>query len=110
LRVCVLTTSYPRFPGDAAGAFVADAVEHLRAAGLEVEPVTGGCCGLAGSFGFEAAHYELSMACGEHELLPRVREAPAEVLVVADGFSCKTQIAHGTGRRALHIAEVLVGR
>jgi FAD/FMN-containing dehydrogenase/Fe-S oxidoreductase len=86
--------------------------EHaiLRATGLDVEPVTGGCCGLAGSFGFEAAHYELSIACGEHELLPRVREAPADVLVVADGFSCRTQIAHGTGRRALHVAEVLAGK
>jgi FAD/FMN-containing dehydrogenase/Fe-S oxidoreductase len=81
--------------------------ELLSAMGLDVRPVSGGCCGLAGSWGFEAAHYELSMACGEHALLPAIRNLPPDSLVVADGFSCKTQIEHGTGRRALHVAQVL---
>jgi len=84
--------------------------EHdaLESMGVDVEPLTGGCCGLAGSFGFEEGHHEISMACGEHALLPRVREAPRETFVVADGFSCKTQIEHAqTGRQALHLAEVL---
>jgi Fe-S oxidoreductase len=67
-----------------------------------------GCCGMAGSFGFERGdHYELAMAAGERVLLPRVREADADTLVIADGFSCRTQIEQGTGRRALHLAEVL---
>ncbi len=80
----------------------------LRRLGLEVEEVTGGCCGLAGSWGFEAGHYEISMQAGEHALLPAVRQAERGTLVVADGFSCKTQIEQGgTGRRALHVAQVL---
>jgi FAD/FMN-containing dehydrogenase/Fe-S oxidoreductase len=79
----------------------------LRRMGLDVEPLTGGCCGLAGSFGFEAGHYDVSMACGEQALLPAVRAAPADTIVVADGFSCQTQIEHATGRRALHVAQVL---
>jgi hypothetical protein len=69
--------------------------------------VTGGCCGLAGSWGFEGGHYDVSMACGDHAVLPAVRKADADTLVVADGFSCRTQIEHGAGRRALHLAEVL---
>jgi Fe-S oxidoreductase len=81
--------------------------ELLERLGLEVDKVTGGCCGLAGSWGFEGGHYDVSMACGEHALLPAVREADADTLVVADGFSCRTQIEHGAGRRALHLAEVL---
>ncbi len=70
--------------------------------------MTGGCCGLAGSWGFEAGHYDLSMQAGEHALLPAVRGAEAGTLIVANGFSCKTQIEQGdTGRRALHLAQVL---
>jgi Fe-S oxidoreductase len=61
---------------------------------------------MAGAFGFEADHYEISMACAERVLLPAVREA-GDALIVADGFSCRTQIEHGTGRKALHLAEVL---
>jgi Fe-S oxidoreductase len=79
----------------------------LEQMGVEVEAPDSGCCGLAGSFGFEADHYDVSMACGERVLLPAVREAAGDALVVADGFSCRTQIEHGTGRRALHVAEVL---
>jgi FAD/FMN-containing dehydrogenase/Fe-S oxidoreductase len=66
-----------------------------------------GCCGMAGSFGFEAAKYNLSMRIGERKLLPAVREAGRGRLVIADGFSCRTQIEHATDRRALHLAEVV---
>jgi Fe-S oxidoreductase len=79
----------------------------LARAGVDATWLDGGCCGLAGSFGFEADHYEVSMACGELAVLPAVRAAAAATLVVADGFSCRQQIAHGSGRRALHLAEVL---
>jgi FAD/FMN-containing dehydrogenase/Fe-S oxidoreductase len=83
-------------------------VQLLRRMGVEVETLDGGCCGLAGSWGYEAGHYEISMQCGELGLLPRVRELDEETIVVADGFSCKTQIEQGsTGRRALHVAQVL---
>jgi hypothetical protein len=80
----------------------------LERMGLEVEPVSGGCCGLAGSWGFERGHHEISMQCGEQALLPAVRSAPADTLVIANGFSCKTQIDHAdTGRQALHMAQVM---
>ena len=83
-------------------------VEHvLAAAGLDVESLDSGCCGLAGSFGYEADHYEISMRIGEQALLPAVRRSSPDALVVADGFSCRQQIVHGTGRPALHLAEVL---
>jgi FAD/FMN-containing dehydrogenase/Fe-S oxidoreductase len=83
--------------------------ELLRRTGLDVEVLDAGCCGMAGAFGFEAEHYEVSMAVGERALLPAVRAAP-EAIVIADGFSCRTQIEQGTGRRAWHLAEVLAGR
>ncbi|GHG34200.1 oxidoreductase [Streptomyces zaomyceticus] len=68
--------------------------------------LAGGCCGLAGNFGFEPGHYEVSVACAEDQLLPALSAAPsAEVL--ADGFSCRTQIGHLTERRGRHLAEVL---
>ena len=83
-------------------------VQLLKKMGVEVETLNAGCCGLAGSWGFEAGHHEVSMQCGEQGLLPRVRELEDETLVVADGFSCKTQIEEGkTGRRALHVAQIL---
>ena len=81
--------------------------EVLRGMGLDIRPLQAGCCGLAGSFGFETGHYDVSMSCGEQGLLPAVRELEDETLVIANGFSCKTQIEHGTNRRALHIAEVI---
>jgi FAD/FMN-containing dehydrogenase/Fe-S oxidoreductase len=86
-----------------------DTEEHLlRDMGLDVSFPNPGCCGLAGSFGFEAGEkYRVSMAVGEQALLPAVREAAGDTLVVADGFSCRTQIEHGTGRAALHFAEVV---
>jgi Fe-S oxidoreductase len=83
-------------------------VELLKKMGVEVETLNAGCCGLAGSWGFEAGHHDVSMKCGEQGLLPKVRELDQATLVVADGFSCKTQIEQGeTGRRALHVAQVL---
>lgn len=77
----------------------------LALTGATVTEVDSGCCGMAGSFGYEAEHYEVSMKMGERQLLPAVREA--EGSVVAAGVSCRAQIAHGTGQRALHPAEVL---
>lgn len=65
-----------------------------------------GCCGMAGSFGFNADQYELSMKIGEEKLLPLVRSASRETVVVTNGFSCREQIEQGTGRHALHIAEL----
>ncbi|PZH09025.1 FAD-binding oxidoreductase [Streptomyces sp. NTH33] len=80
----------------------------LEKMGLKVRNLQGGCCGLAGSWGFESGKYEISMDCGEQALLPAVRGAEDDCLVVADGFSCKTQIKDaGTGRQALHVAEVM---
>jgi FAD/FMN-containing dehydrogenase/Fe-S oxidoreductase len=80
----------------------------LAEAGLDVDVLDSGCCGLAGNFGFEAGHYDVSLACGERTLLPAVRDAPADTLVLADGFSCRTQIEQaGTGRTPAHLAEVL---
>ena len=75
--------------------------------GLAVRQVESSCCGMAGAFGYEAEHYDTSMAMGELALLPAVRKAGTDTLVVADGTSCRHQIADGAGRRALHVAEVL---
>ncbi|MFL6141134.1 MAG: FAD-binding and (Fe-S)-binding domain-containing protein [Labedaea sp.] len=83
-------------------------IQVLRRAGIQPTVLDSGCCGLAGNFGFERGHYEVSMACAEQALLPAVRAADPETLVLADGFSCRTQIEQaGTGRRALHLAEAL---
>ncbi len=80
----------------------------LEKIGLDCRILDSGCCGLAGSFGFEAgAKYEVSMRAGERVLFPAIREAPADALIVADGFSCRTQIEHGTGHKALHLAQVI---
>jgi FAD/FMN-containing dehydrogenase/Fe-S oxidoreductase len=79
----------------------------LKKIGLEAEILDSGCCGMAGSFGFERDKYEVSMRAGERVLLPAVRAAAAETLIVADGFSCREQIAQSTPRRALHLAQVL---
>ncbi|MER7229845.1 FAD-binding and (Fe-S)-binding domain-containing protein [Streptomyces olivaceus] len=89
-------------------AVLGDAADRrLReAAGLSGE-LTGGCCGLAGNFGFEDGHYEVSAACAEDQLLPAVREAPDGAVVLADGFSCRTQLEQLAGVRGRHLAEVL---
>ncbi|MFE2278804.1 FAD-binding and (Fe-S)-binding domain-containing protein [Streptomyces sp. NPDC059454] len=80
---------------------------RLRAAAGLTGELAGGCCGLAGNFGFEEGHYEVSAACAEDRLLPSVREAPEEAVVLADGFSCRTQLEHLAGVRGRHLAEVL---
>src|SRR5205823_3282875 len=79
----------------------------LRGMGLDVEVPDTGCCGMAGAFGFEKAHFGVSMKCGERALLPAVRAATAETLIIADGFSCREQIAQSTDRTALHLAQVV---
>ncbi|HVM48414.1 MAG TPA: FAD-linked oxidase C-terminal domain-containing protein [Candidatus Acidoferrum sp.] len=82
--------------------------ELLKAIGLDFQMPDSGCCGMAGSFGFEnGPQYDVSVKCGERVLLPEVRKASEEDLIIADGFSCKTQIEQRTDRRALHVAQVL---
>ena len=80
----------------------------LHAMGLDFRVPDAGCCGLAGSFGFERHKYELSMKIGEQALLPAIRSAAPDALVIANGFSCREQIRHGAQRHALHVAEVLM--
>ncbi|MCC7105831.1 MAG: FAD-binding oxidoreductase, partial [Chloroflexi bacterium] len=86
-----------------------DAEEQVMSKlGLDFEIPDAGCCGMAGAFGFERGErYEVSIKCGERVLLPAVRAASPDTLIVADGFSCREQIVQTTGRRALHLAEVL---
>ena len=72
-----------------------------------VTEVDSGCCGMAGSFGYEEEHYDISMQMAERRLLPAVRDAAANTLIVAAGISCRQQIKHGASRQALHPAEVL---
>lgn len=79
----------------------------LRRAGAALSVPDAGCCGMAGPFGFDADKYEVSQAIGERRLLPAVRLTPAGTLIVADGFSCRERITQGTGRHALHLADVL---
>jgi FAD/FMN-containing dehydrogenase/Fe-S oxidoreductase len=74
---------------------------------LEVEVIESSCCGMAGAFGFEAEHYEVSMRMGEMDLLPAVREADEETIIVADGTSCRHQIHDGAARQAVHVVGVL---
>ena len=77
--------------------------------GLRPTVIKSGCCGMAGSFGYEAEHYDLSMKMAELDLLPAVRAASDNALIVADGTSCRSQIAHGSGCEAVHAAVVLAG-
>jgi Fe-S oxidoreductase len=85
----------------------APAVAVLKSAGFEVTEVDSGCCGMAGSFGFEKEHYDLSLTIGNRRLAPAVKAASAEVEIVAPGISCRQQIEHLTGKLAKHPAEVL---
>jgi FAD/FMN-containing dehydrogenase/Fe-S oxidoreductase len=79
----------------------------LSRMGIDHDMPATGCCGLAGSWGFEQDKYEISMQCGERVLFPAVREASPDTVIVADGFSCRTQIAQGTDRRAIHLAQLI---
>jgi FAD/FMN-containing dehydrogenase/Fe-S oxidoreductase len=79
----------------------------LSKLGLDFQVLDSGCCGMAGAFGFEKDHYDVSIKAGERVLLPAVRQADQETLLIADGFSCREQIEQTTDRRALHVAQVL---
>jgi FAD/FMN-containing dehydrogenase/Fe-S oxidoreductase len=89
-------------------------VEVMKRAGVDPDVLDSGCCGLAGNFGFEAGHYDVSMRCAEDGLLPAVRSASEDTLMVADGFSCRTQVEQSgelkgadKGRRPVHLAQLL---
>jgi Fe-S oxidoreductase len=80
----------------------------MKTVGLEADDLDSGCCGLAGNFGMTPEHRDVSLGCAEQALLPAVRAADPGAVVLADGFSCRTQIEDAdTGRRAVHLAEVL---
>ena len=79
----------------------------LQKMGLDFHLLDSGCCGMAGAFGFEKDHYDVSLKVGERVLLPAVREAGKETLIISDGFSCREQIAQASDRRALHLAQVI---
>jgi Fe-S oxidoreductase len=89
------------------GAFGAVEAALRLVPGLDIKPIESSCCGMAGAFGYQAETYDVSMAMGELTLFPAVRSADPESLIVADGFSCRHQIEHGTTRKPLHVAEVL---
>jgi FAD/FMN-containing dehydrogenase/Fe-S oxidoreductase len=91
---------------EAAMGFDADR-KLIERMGIEADFLDSGCCGMAGSFGFEREHYDISVKIGERRLLPAAREASEETLVIADGFSCKTQVGELSNRRPLHLAQVL---
>jgi Fe-S oxidoreductase len=84
-----------------------DEEKVLSKLGLDFNVLDSGCCGMAGAFGFEKEHYDISIKVGERVLLPAVRQADKDTLVIADGFSCREQIAQTTDRRALHLAQVI---
>jgi Fe-S oxidoreductase len=89
--------------------FVAGSYQKLLSLpkNFEVQLIPSGCCGMAGSFGYEEEHYETSMKIGELVLFPTVRQQPEDVLIAAPGTSCRHQIKDGTGRTALHPIEIL---
>ncbi len=86
---------------------VAAEKEILSRLGLDFDFLDAGCCGMAGSFGFDAKKYDLSVKIAEHQLLPAIRKSDAETLIVANGYSCREQISQLTDRKPLHLAEVL---
>jgi FAD/FMN-containing dehydrogenase/Fe-S oxidoreductase len=86
---------------------MSDELRLLRATGSEVEYLDSGCCGMAGPFGFEREKYHISQTIGERVLLPAVRKAAKETLIVSDGFSCREQVAQNSSRRAIHLAEAI---
>ena len=81
--------------------------ELFRELGLDFRILDSGCCGMAGSFGFEEAKYDVSVKCAGQVLLPEIAQCSADTLIVTNGFSCRAQIGELAGRRALHPAEVL---
>src|SRR3546814_167536 len=104
--LCVLAFSLTMSP--AAQAQSMPAADLLRLVpDLQVDMVDSSCCGMAGAFGFEAGHFDVSMRMAELALLPAVRGAGAETVIVADGTSCRHQIRDGSARHALHAARLL---
>ncbi|MCC6444726.1 MAG: FAD-binding protein [Armatimonadetes bacterium] len=85
-------------------------MELLKRAGVEAEELDSGCCGMAGAFGYESEHYEISIALARRKLIPAIRSTPEDTLIISDGTSCRQQIHQLSGRRALHIAEVIQRR
>ena len=81
--------------------------ELLKKVGLDFQILDSGCCGMAGAFGYEKEHYKVGIECGERVLLPSVRNAPREAVIITDGFSCREQILQETDRRALHLSQIL---
>ena len=79
----------------------------MKQIGLDFQLLDSGCCGMAGSFGYEADKYDVSVKCGERALLPAVRRAALSTVIMADGFSCREQISQQTSRHAMHLAEVM---
>jgi len=75
--------------------------------GLDTELIESSCCGMAGAFGYEAEHYDVSMKMAELNLLPTIRASSDSTVIVADGTSCRSQIRDGSGREGLHVAKVL---
>jgi len=84
-----------------------DEIQLLRSTGATVKLLDSGCCGMAGPFGFEKDKYDVSQALAERVLLPAIRSAEPGTLIVADGFSCREQVAQNSTSHALHLAEVL---
>ena len=82
----------------------------LRKNGIDAEQLDSGCCGMAGAFGFGEEHYEISQQIGERKLFPKIRSTPDDHIIVADGFSCREQIEQATGRKTMHLAEVLANQ
>ena len=79
----------------------------LERCGVDAEMLDAGCCGMAGAFGFEEDHYDISIQIGERKLLPKIRATPHDHLIIADGFSCREQIEQATGKKTYHLAEIL---
>ena len=84
-----------------------DEKEILQRLGLDFEILDSGCCGMAGGFGFEKQHYDISMKVGERVLIPAIKNSSPDTLIIANGFSCREQIIQTTGREVLHLAQVL---
>ena len=82
-------------------------LELLKEMGLDLEEPSTGCCGMAGAFGFERDHYDVSIACGERLLLPTIRKQMRDTMIIADGFSCREQVRQLTDRVPLHLAQVI---
>jgi FAD/FMN-containing dehydrogenase/Fe-S oxidoreductase len=86
---------------------ISPTIDALRSIGAAPQLIETSCCGMAGSFGYDAKHYEVSMKMAEASLLPKVREASPQAMIVADGFSCRHQIADGTQRGAVHVSQAI---